>query len=175
MKTLKNVIIRHFHKMVALFALLLLVGCTPMASAVTQQNCFNHTGPTNGHWSTTVPYAPGGWCMQEAGGSHRLVWQTDGNLVVYSGTTSTAPAVWSTGTYNVGTRLAFQSDGNMVIYNGSGVAIWATNGNTKAVAGLLRYELDWGVDPLTLYRYIYEKEVLTNGSSKDLWQSTEFN
>lgn len=58
----------------------------------------------------------------------RLVWQHDGNLVLY--TTGGAP-VWSSNTGGKGKRLAFQSDNNLVIYGtnmfGQEVPFWASN------------------------------------------------
>ena len=67
-------------------------------------------------------------------GSFTLLYQDDGNLVLYSG----AGALWSTGT--VGTEPGFasmQGDGNFVVYDASGNAVWASNtfgdGNWLAV------------------------------------------
>lgn len=52
-----------------------------------------------------------------------LTMQTDGNLVLYNGTT----ALWATATEgNPGAMLAVQDDGNAVIYAGT-TALWATN------------------------------------------------
>lgn len=54
----------------------------------------------------------------------RLVFQGDGNLVLYQ---STGQFVWNTATAGRGAnRLAFQADGNLVIYNAQG-PIWASN------------------------------------------------
>lgn len=62
--------------------------------------------------------------------SDRLVMQTDGNLVLYNGSS----AVWQSGTGGQGdttSRLEMQNDGNLVLYvkrlDGSQVAKWATN------------------------------------------------
>lgn len=60
-------------------------------------------------------------------GSNKLSMQTDGNVVVYNGSTP----LWSTGTGGQsctggGCLVAFQTDGNFVVYNGS-TAIWASN------------------------------------------------
>ncbi len=60
----------------------------------------------------------------------RLVWQKDGNLVLY--TTGGAP-VWASNTDGKGKRLVFQSDNNLVIYgtalSGSEVPVWASSTN----------------------------------------------
>lgn len=86
-------------------------------------------------------------------GSHRLVMQSDGNLVLHgpsgvlwaSGPSSAARAVmqsdgnlvnvdadgtprWNTGSWGGGgTRLVVQDDGNLVIYDANGKATWARN------------------------------------------------
>ena len=59
----------------------------------------------------------------------RLVWQGDGNLVLY--TTGGAP-VWSSNTGGAGKALSFQPDGNLVVYRSLGTsapseALWASN------------------------------------------------
>ncbi|MDO5696475.1 MAG: hypothetical protein Q4G51_00735 [Dermatophilus congolensis] len=61
-------------------------------------------------------YLPGRLCLTGARGSGlRLVWQKDGNLVLYRGKV----VKWRSDTHNKNaTRLALQSDGNLVIYNG---------------------------------------------------------
>ena len=58
----------------------------------------------------------------------RLVWQGDGNLVLY--TASGAP-VWESGTRNRGRGLYFQPDGNLVVYRTLGTtaaseALWSS-------------------------------------------------
>jgi Ricin-type beta-trefoil lectin domain len=63
---------------------------------------------------------------------HQLVFQNDGNLVIYSN----GNAVWATGTHNTATnQLAFQADGNLVLYN-SGKAVWASDTSGKPVSHL---------------------------------------
>ena len=51
-----------------------------------------------------------------------LLWQYDGNLVLYQN----GVAKWASNTQNKGTALRFQGDGNLVIYQ-NGVAVWASN------------------------------------------------
>jgi hypothetical protein len=66
------------------------------------------------------------WDSQTSGrGSNcTLAMQTDGNLVIYNGTTP----VWDSRTWgHPGAHLAAQWDGNMVIYTSNGAALWATN------------------------------------------------
>lgn len=46
--------------------------------------------------------------------------QTDGNLVLYTG----SGAAWDTGTQGAGNRSVMQTDGNLVVYSGGGQALW---------------------------------------------------
>lgn len=65
-----------------------------------------------------------------------LIWQNDGNLVLY--TTSGTP-IWSSSTGGQrGKWLVFQPDGNLVIYGSSG-PLWASN--TSGIAGPLALRL----------------------------------
>jgi hypothetical protein len=58
----------------------------------------------------------------------RLVWQWDGNLVLY---TATGAAVWASNTDGPGKALSFQADGNLVVYRTTGTvtpadALWSS-------------------------------------------------
>ena len=69
-------------------------------------------------------------------GSFGVVFQADGNLVVYGPGNS---VVWASYTQRKGgTSCVMQGDGNLVIYNASGAAIWHTHtgGNPDAVLSL---------------------------------------
>ena len=69
-------------------------------------------------------------------GSFGVVFQADGNLVVYGPGNS---VVWASYTQGKGgTSCVMQGDGNLVIYNASGAAIWHTHtgGNPDAVLSL---------------------------------------
>jgi RHS repeat-associated protein len=74
-----------------------------------------------------VLYSPSGaiWATHTTGqASNVLSMQGDGNLVLYNGGTP----VWSTGTGGQSlSRLVVQNDGNVVIYRDAGGASWATN------------------------------------------------
>jgi hypothetical protein len=61
-------------------------------------------------------------------GKYELIFQTDSNLVLYSGTAgSFTNALWSTSTAGKSaTTVQMQSDGNCVMYAGT-AAVWATN------------------------------------------------
>jgi hypothetical protein len=52
-----------------------------------------------------------------------LIFQTDGNLVVYD---SDWEARWSSGTAGRGDRALFQSDGNLVVYNAAWQPLWSS-------------------------------------------------
>jgi D-alanyl-D-alanine carboxypeptidase/D-mannose binding lectin len=71
-----------------------------------------------------VVYGPNGarWFTGTSTSSGRLVMQADGNLVVYD---SANGAHWNSGTrgYN-GAWLVLQNDGNLVIYDATGTARW---------------------------------------------------
>lgn len=55
----------------------------------------------------------------------RVIMQTDGNLVIYDG--SSRP-LWATNTTgNPGAWLALQADGNLVVYSSTNVVLWASN------------------------------------------------
>jgi Ricin-type beta-trefoil lectin domain-like len=65
--------------------------------------------------------------LKAANGTHVLVYQTDGNLVVYRN----GVAVWHSHTNGQSAGLVpMQGDGNLVIYNAAHQAIWATGTNT---------------------------------------------
>jgi len=68
-------------------------------------------------------------------GRYRLVYQGDGNLVLYDEVERSAP--WSSGTAGLSTgQVVMQTDGNFVIYDGSNRPRWMSgtaNANTKLV------------------------------------------
>jgi hypothetical protein len=57
---------------------------------------------------------------------YNLVFQNDGNLVLYSPTSN---PVWATGTEGRAARMSVQANGNVVLYDFSNQPIWATNTN----------------------------------------------
>lgn len=96
-----------------------------------------------------------------------LIWQGDGNLVLY---TAGGTPIWSS--YSGGRRgkrLAFQADGNLVVYGASG-PLWASN--TNGIAGPLAMrlgdrctlqlwkgsEVKWtGIDSCAVVNYAFEQ------------------
>lgn len=73
-----------------------------------------------------------GQSIQSPSGGYRLIYQGDGNLVLYS--TATNAAVWWTGTTGVPGQFVLQTDGNLVIYDAATTALWFTGtaGNANA-------------------------------------------
>jgi hypothetical protein len=80
-------------------------------------------------FSNTVLHALGGGVLlplqslQWADRSHKLVMQSDGNLVLYA---NGQPAWTSFTQGNPGAKAVMQSDGNLVIYNKNQQPVWAT-------------------------------------------------
>jgi hypothetical protein len=66
---------------------------------------------------------------------YNLVFQNDGNLVLYNPNSN---PIWATGTEGRAVRMSVQPDGNVVLYDFSNQPIWATNttGNPGAVLTL---------------------------------------
>jgi hypothetical protein len=65
-------------------------------------------------WTTSTSHSDGSL----------LLFQTDGNLVLYDGNQN---ALWSTHTQGSGaTKLAFQDDGNIVLYDANSNPVWSS-------------------------------------------------
>jgi hypothetical protein len=66
---------------------------------------------------------------------HSLVFQADGNLVLYN--TRTSSAIWSSATGQSGANVAvFQNDGNLVVYR-NGTPLWNSNTGGKTGATMI--------------------------------------
>lgn len=66
-------------------------------------------------------------CVDSSDGQMHLLYQLDGNLVLYDGNWR---PLWATGT--VGTRpgvVVMQADGNFVVYDANGIPLWAASGS----------------------------------------------
>lgn len=63
----------------------------------------------------------GGQHLTSPNGRYTLTMQSDGNMVLYQGST----ALWASNTGGAGRRAVMQSDGNLVIYSGS-TPVWAS-------------------------------------------------
>ncbi|OPB92594.1 hypothetical protein [Elizabethkingia occulta] len=66
-------------------------------------------------------------------GAYSLVFENDGNLVVYD---SSGAITWNSETEGEGSRTIFQRDGNLVIYNTEDNAVFSTDTNNKGATGL---------------------------------------
>ena len=69
--------------------------------------------------------------LASCNGTYKLTMQSDGNLVLYQGSTP----LWASNTVGSGADKAIlQGDGNFVLYTSSGAPVWASNtaGNTGA-------------------------------------------
>jgi hypothetical protein len=75
-----------------------------------------------------------GQALTSTGGRYRLVYQSDGNLVLYDSLDGAAQ--WQSGTGGTSTgNVAMQSDGNVVMYDAQGTVLWTTGtaGNANAI------------------------------------------
>jgi hypothetical protein len=88
--------------------------------------------------------------------NNRLVFQKDGNLVLYTSSNSVS---WATGTVGQAVEFRIQSDGNIALYNGSSEAIWAT-GTDKNPGASLVVQTDGNL-------VVYSK----NSGGRALWSS----
>lgn len=62
-------------------------------------------------------------------GRFQFIFQNDGNLVLYMGST----ALWDTNTDGkTGDRVILQEDGNLVMYKSTGQMVWESNSNSNA-------------------------------------------
>jgi hypothetical protein len=74
-----------------------------------------------------------GQSITSSSGRYRLLYQTDGNLVLYDDVSHSAVWASNTGGTNAGQAL-MQADGNFVVYDAQGTGLWAsaTPGNPNA-------------------------------------------
>ena len=74
--------------------------------------------------------APGD-SVRSPSGAYALVYQPDGNLVMYG---ADGKRRWDSGTFGLSAGVAaMQGDGNLVVYNAGGVAVW--NSQTQGRSG----------------------------------------
>lgn len=68
-------------------------------------------------------------------GNFRLLYQLDGNLVVYDMRSSPWTSVWHTGTHdNNPGHVHMQLDGNLVVYNGDDEPVWASDTSSSGAS-----------------------------------------
>jgi hypothetical protein len=113
-----------------------------------------NTAPSRNRLKAGDRLIPGA-SLQSSNGRYSLIYQTDGNLVLYTSNsnvlwvsnTNGQPAgyaimqtdgnfaiygpdgrfQWNTGTTTPGSWIILQDDGNLVVYTSAGIPIWATN------------------------------------------------
>lgn len=74
--------------------------------------------------------------IETANRKYRLVFQSDGNIVLYNNVSG--KAIWASRTVGKNPdRLVFQTDGNVVLYSASGKALWNTRTAHKGSAALI--------------------------------------
>jgi len=92
-------------------------------------------------WPGDVLYPDQG--IRSADGRYFLVYQGDGNLVLYD---EMWTPIWNTGTASTAPGLvAMQGDGNFVMYDARGVAIWASNASFNHPGAFLALQTDGNV------------------------------
>ena len=100
------------------------------------------TNPPPRIWLEGVPFEPPAatawtplWATGTNGqGTTQLCMQSDGNLVVYSGSSvlDGNGVLPSNTSGNQGAFLRMQDDGNLVIYSSDGAALWSSNTNAQS-------------------------------------------
>ncbi|RFA10537.1 hypothetical protein B7R54_15980 [Subtercola boreus] len=87
-------------------------------------------------WSSDsgfVEFPVGGFWIESRTDNSKLVFQTDGNLVLY---TDAGRATWQSRTYGRGAaKISLQSDGNVVIYRADNTPLWASGVNRSVPSG----------------------------------------
>jgi hypothetical protein len=105
-------------------------------------SCTTYTSPSAGlKWTTTREWAAGsGFCIQSTVGGGKLLFQSDGNLVLYKG----SKAVWSSKTSGHGMQFelhgyttSYTTDGRLYVIGctgstgtGCGTNLWKSSGGT---------------------------------------------
>lgn len=84
-----------------------------------------------------------GQCIQSENDAYRLIYQADGNLVLYQ--TSDGEALWAANSNGPAWRFYMQGDdGNIVVYESQGNAVWASNVYGPQYAGSILLLLNNG-------------------------------
>jgi hypothetical protein len=84
-----------------------------------------YSTPSAGDDMLSVEMLAAGQSILSGNGQYRLIYQTDGNLVLYR--TSNGAALWASNTWGTAPGACLmQHDGNLVIYNANGIPIWAS-------------------------------------------------
>lgn len=106
----------------------------PDASALGTTSCSGIAGIT----LKSGAVMPVGTSIESPNKKYQLIYQTDGNLVVYE-LLPNRRALWATGTQGASPgKVTMQADGNLVVYEAGGAVAWSskTSGNAGAVLSL---------------------------------------
>jgi YD repeat-containing protein len=68
-------------------------------------------------------------------GAYKLIYQTDGNLVLYNATNNTP--LWTIGVTGAPGSTQMQADGNLVVYNSNNSPVWQSQTNNGDVGSRL--------------------------------------
>ncbi|RFA12505.1 hypothetical protein B7R22_15405 [Subtercola boreus] len=116
-------------------------------------------------WSSAsgfVEYGLGGFWVESRTDNSKLVFQTDGNRVLYN---DSGRALWHSQTHGRGaSKISLQSDGNVVIYRADNVPLWASGVSRSVPSGTWDLVLLGTASAPT----INERNLLTGG--KDYWR-----
>lgn len=114
-------------------------------------------------WSATSgfsEFAPGDFLVES--GEAKLVFQTDGNLVLYNGD---GKARWQSGTYGRhAAKVSFQSDGNIVVYRADNVALWASGRGFAGRTG------QWLIQLTAVETPAFATEVNSETGTRSFWR-----
>ncbi|RFA16160.1 hypothetical protein B7R21_01860 [Subtercola boreus] len=87
-------------------------------------------------WSSDsgfVEFPVGAFWIESRTDNSKLVFQADGNLVLY---TDAGRAIWQSRTYGRGaSKISLQSDGNVVIYRADNTPLWSAGVNRSIPSG----------------------------------------
>lgn len=90
--------------------------------------------PTSSYGLQANQQLTSGQSRNSVDGRFKLIYQTDGNLVLYKGTTP----LWNSQTFGHSTgKTIQQSDGNLVVYDAGNIPVWASNTSGKNGAFLV--------------------------------------
>ncbi|RFA10536.1 hypothetical protein B7R54_15975 [Subtercola boreus] len=120
---------------------------------------------TNGQysWSATSGYSeftPGDFTLES--GDSKLVFQTDGNLVLYNWD---GKPRWQSGTYGRhAAKVSFQSDGNVVVYRADNVPLWSSGHGFSGRSG------KWIMQLTAVETPAFATELNSETGSRSFWR-----
>jgi hypothetical protein len=102
------------------------------------QSCSSYVGEVGPGWDPSFYYSsnPAYWCSDDS--AINLVFQADGNLVLYWGLLEFRPLVlWASNTSRRGQMFELQTDENLVIYDEFFDPVWASGTDQRKDAYLV--------------------------------------